>query len=390
MRVPCGAVLAAAAAVCFSSLAEAGGRDWPVARRFDGDHVLRVALPMGGIGCGSVSLSGRGELVDWEIMNRANKTMGEPRRSSDLCTFFAIRVKGAGHESTTMLAGPLHPTELYESEGCYVALGGLPRFRNASFDGAFPFGTVHLEDKDLPVKVRIRGFSPFVPGDSEASSLPVASLEYEVENLSGESLEVSVAAFVRNFVGNDGMPVGVDNGRHCPYSTGEDRNRTVSRKGAGIRGVMCLSDGVATNSPAWGTFALSTPDADGSLTFRESFEPNSWNHTALDFWDDLSGDGELSPRQPGDGAPHGGLCLKKTVPAGGSVPFRFAFTWHFPNRPAWGDDKTIVGNWYSRRYADAWDAAERIVPRLGELEAKSLAFTRNSITNPRTSCLIRI
>ena len=50
---------------------------------------------------------------------------------------------------------------------------------------------------------------------------------------------------------------------------------------------MCLSDGVATNAPAWGSFALTTPDADGSLTFRESFAPNSWSGTALDF-DELS------------------------------------------------------------------------------------------------------
>ena len=369
---------AAAAALLELAKTDAADRErgWPVARRFDGGHLLRVALPMGGIGCGSVSLSGRGDLVDWEIMNRANKTMSEYGRWSDVRTFFAIRVKGASHESTTMLAGPLHPTEMYESEGSYVTLGGLPRFRNASFDGAFPFGTVHLEDRDLPVKVRIKGFSPFVPGDSAASSLPVASLEYEVENLSGEPLEVSVAAFVRNFVGNDGLPVGFDKGRHYPYSTGEGRNRTVFREWAGLRGVMCLSDGVATNSPAWGSLALSTPEAEGALSFRESFEPNSWNRTALDFWDDLSDDGELSPRQSGNGSPHGGLCLKKTVPANGKTPFRFAFTWNFPNRTAWGDMKTIVGNWYSRNYADAWDAAAKIVPRLGELEARSLAFTR--------------
>ncbi len=348
----------------------------PVARRFDGDHLLRVALPMGGIGCGAVSLSGRGELVDWEIMNRANKTMSETERGPISRTFFAIRVKGASHESTTMLAGPLHPTELYSSEGQCAPQSGLPRFREASFDGAFPFGTVHLEDGDLPVKVRIKGFSPFVPGDSAASSLPVASLEYEVENLSGGPLEVSVAAFVRNIVGNDGNPTGF-NGRRLSRTGGEKGNRTVYREGAGLRGIMCLSDGVATNSPAWGTFALSTPETEGTLTFRERFAPNGWSGTVLDFWDDLSDDGELTARAPtGTDAPPGGLCLKKSVAPGETKPFRFAFTWNFPNRPAWENVNVIVGNWYSRFYADAWDAAEKIVPRLGELEAKSLAFTR--------------
>ena len=352
---------------------------WPVARRFDGAHLLRVALPMGGIGCGSVSLSGRGELVDWEIMNRPNKSMSEAERGAVSRTFFAIRVKGASHDSTTMLAGPLHPTELYAAEGHCAPQSGLPRFREASFEGAFPFGTVHLADKDLPVKVTIKGFSPFVPGDSAASSLPAASLEYDVENLSGEPLEVSVAVFARNIVGNDGNPTWYTN-RRLSCSGGEKNNRTVFREGASLRGIMCLSDGVASNSPAWGTFAISTPDADGSLTHRESFAPGAWSGTVLDFWDDLSDDGEFSPRQQGGGVPHGGLCLKKSVPAKSTAPFRFAITWNFPNRPAWANEKKIVGNWYSRNYADAWDAAEKIVPCLGELEAKTLAFTRKILS----------
>ena len=66
----------------------------------------------------------------------------------------------------------------------------------------------------------------------------------------------------------------------------------------------------------------------------------------------------------------------KKVAAGETKSFHFAFTWNFPNRPAWENTKVIVGNWYSMNYADAWDAAEKIVPRLEELEGRSLAFTR--------------
>ena len=367
--------LVAVLAVTLQAAADEG----PVVRHFDGDHLLRVALPMGGIGCGSVSLSGRGELVDWEIMNRANKTMSGTERGPLSRTFFAIRVKGASHESTTMLAGPIHPTELYAATGRCVPQSGLPRFRVASFDGAFPFGTVHLSDGDLPVKIAVKGFSPFIPGDSAASSLPVASLKYEVENLSDEPLQVSIAAFVRNIVGNDGNPVGFDM-RGLSRTGGEKDNRAVYRESGGLRGIMCLSEGVATNSPAWGSFALSTSDADGRLTARESFAPDSFGSMALDFWDDLSDDGELTPRTESGGVPHGGLCLKKSIPARGNSSFRFAFTWNFPNRPAWGKMDVVVGNWYSRFYRDAWDAAVKISPRLDGLAARSLAFTRKILS----------
>lgn len=339
-----------------TALLHAAAVEVPVVRHFDGDHLLRAALPMGGIGCGSISLSGRGELVDWEIMNRANKTMSETERGPASRTFFAIRVKGASHESTTMLAGPIYPTELYAADGNCAPQSGLPRFREATFDGAFPFGVVHLSDSDLPVKVTIKGFSPFIPGDSAASSLPVASLQYDVENLSGEALEVSVAAFVRNIVGNDGNPVGFKYNR-MTRTGGEKDNRTAYRERDGLRGILCFSEGVATNSPAWGSIALSTFDADASLTFRESFAPNKWSAMVLDFWDDLSDDGELGPLAADENSePHGGLCLKKSVPADGKTTFRFVFTWNFPNRPAWEKTGVIVGNFAKQSNANTANA----------------------------------
>src|SRR6187402_2739794 len=46
---------------------------WPILTRYDQDHLARIALPLGGIGTGTVSLGGRGNLHDWEIVNRPAK-----------------------------------------------------------------------------------------------------------------------------------------------------------------------------------------------------------------------------------------------------------------------------------------------------------------------------
>ncbi|NWG12601.1 MAG: hypothetical protein HXY20_03605, partial [Acidobacteria bacterium] len=42
-------------------------------RVFQGGHLNEIAFPLGGIGTGTVSLGGRGNLRDWEIFNRPNK-----------------------------------------------------------------------------------------------------------------------------------------------------------------------------------------------------------------------------------------------------------------------------------------------------------------------------
>ena len=40
---------------------------------YEKNKTKNIMFPLGGIGTGSISLSGNGELNDWEIFNRPNK-----------------------------------------------------------------------------------------------------------------------------------------------------------------------------------------------------------------------------------------------------------------------------------------------------------------------------
>ena len=42
-------------------------------RSYSGRQLAMIAFPLGGIGTGSISLGGRGQLRDWEIFNRPDK-----------------------------------------------------------------------------------------------------------------------------------------------------------------------------------------------------------------------------------------------------------------------------------------------------------------------------
>lgn len=373
-------IAAVFAAACLSA-APWQPADWPVLTSYDSAHLQRVALPLGGIGTGTVSLGGRGELRDWEIMNVPGKGFSTVTDGND-APFFAIYTRTAsGVGATRILAGPLYPQEYLHCEGRPVNHHGLPRFRHASFDAAYPFGQVNLSDEAMPVKVRIKGFNPLIPGDTDASSLPLAVLSYEVTNTSAEPVEVSVCGSIRNFVGKDGRTSTSDwKGDYIPTGVNGNTNEYRENPACGLKGLYYYSEKVDPKSPAWGNFSLVT-DSDQQVSYRTYSVDNAWSNSILNFWDDFSEDGLIANPVANvrhtvgnDADPMGSLAVKSSLAPGETRTFNFYLTWNFPNRIAWAWDNYIAGNYYSAQYPDSWEAAARIIPDLADYESRTLAF----------------
>ena len=108
---------------------------WPVVKTYDADHLDRIALPLGGIGTGTVSLGGRGQLQDWELMSRPAKGFS-PKN-----TFFALYARPAGGPAVTRAIEAPVPVSGYEgASGATTPNHGLPRFARGVFKAAYPFG----------------------------------------------------------------------------------------------------------------------------------------------------------------------------------------------------------------------------------------------------------
>ena len=94
------------------------------------------------------------------------------------------------------------------------------------------------------------------------------------------------------------------------------------------------------------------------------------------FWDEFKANGSLGA-EPETGLPISSLCLERTVEAGKDAEFTFVLAWHFPNRTpdrcGWtapkGEGKTVIGNWYTTRFRDAWNAARYLAENLPRLES---------------------
>lgn len=346
---------------------------WPVLTRYDREHLARIALPLGGIGTGTVSLGGRGDLRDWEIVNRPAKGFA-PQRA-----FFAVRAQPEnGAAVTRALEGPI-PRSAYEGAfGSGAANHGLPRFRECAFEAAYPFGQVILSDPDVPVSVRLQAFNPLIPADPDRSGIPVAVLRFVLTNQGDAPLRVSVCGSLENFIGSDGTT-------NAPKG-----NRNEFRRAEGLAGVFLRSDGVDPAAETWGTMALATT-ATADVSCRTAWASLSWGDSLLDFWDDFSADGALEDRDAGDtNTPTASLATTVEIGPRATESVTFLLAWRFPNRMTWtpakpeettesggkANNPNGIGNYYATQYRDAWDVAARTARDLPTLERDTLAFVR--------------
>jgi len=360
-------ILIAISTSCTQVTEPTNSNDWPVLKHYDQEYVDKVALPLGGIGTGTVSLGGRGDLRDWELMNRPGKGF-KAGPGGNRHPFFAVFVDDGTKKQSSALLGPV-PIEDYEcKEGRKPDNHGLPRFSNCSFDAAYPFGTVNLSDARMPVDVKIKGFNPLIPGDADASGIPVAVLKYEITNTTDKPLTVSVCGVMENFIGADGE-TGYRDWKGDFKPSGAKDNKNLFKK-SNVQGIYMYSEGVDSLAEQWGTMALTTDSANG-VSYRTSFISRSWGDALLDFWDDFGDDGVLENRKQPVTVhdPNAALAVKSEIPPHSTKEVTFYLTWHFPNRKAWSNE--VVGNYYTTQYKDAWDVIEKEQPRLQELENKT-------------------
>ncbi len=327
-------------------------------RTFSGPNLKMIAFPLGGIGTGTISLGGRGQLRDWEIFNRPDKG-----NSPDYC-FGAIWAQAKGRKPVArVLEARIAPP--YEGESGLGAnnVPGLPRLRSAQFEGAYPFARVAFTDDKLPVKVRLEAFNPLVPVDVDASGLPVAILRYTVHNPGVQPVKVGLTFSLQNPVGKEGK-------------------QAVFREGEGVAGLFMDNPLIALADPLNGSIVLGVLGAPReSVTYLRGWKRAQWWDGALAFWDDFTDDGALSSDVPALN-PVGSVAVTQSVAAGGEASVTFLIAWHFPNRTPercnWpapeGRDKTVVGNHYCRRFEDAWEVAQHVARELPSLEARSRKF----------------
>jgi uncharacterized protein (DUF608 family) len=363
------------------------------------DHTHRfVAMPMGGIGTGTVSIGADGGLRQWQLHNVGNHRGDLPG------SFFAIRA--------TQWEPPLDEVRVLQARpetGPATPLvddDAMPRWQHelasrrgvagTTFDATYPIARVEFQDATLPVAVRLEVLNPLVPLDLASSSLPVVMAAFNLTNPGPWPVHGLLAGSLRNAVGYDGVSqVDLSRAPGCGGNTNRVRraggwthvlleNETLSATHAGTgQMVLAADDSLAPVHLGWN-------DPDEFLAFLRGRMMGGDQERAR--WVPGLPDAQVGgsvpvtrPSLPGQ-TWNTGLAVPFELAPGASTTIRFLIAWYFPNRyvnfpqfgpprPEWGPTRFWLGNHYALAHEDAYDVARDVEARWDTLVSATRSWT---------------
>ena len=346
---------------------------------YRGESLRAVAMPLGGIGTGSIALCGDGSLRQWQIHNQVNHLACLPH------SFFAIWTH-PDRSSEEPVARVLQSSALYDSE--VVApptsndhlvplihrqlLKKLPGVQSTEFIGEYPIAELSYHDPALPVDVRMEAFSPFIPLDSKNSGLPTIIFNLTVTNPTEHVMHTALLATLQNAVGWDGATPIFGNRSFCYGGNSNSLARLD-----GMTAINMSTTRLPEDDDGFGSMALAAlaPDA----TFL-----TQWGDLDT-LWGDFA-DGTLSNVADSTPSPvgytwNGALAQQMSLKPGESRTVAFIIAWHFPNRYVnysqdWlgvqdAKSKFWLGNQYNNWFRSALDVAAYVKSNLDYLATQT-------------------
>ncbi|MBD3184356.1 hypothetical protein GF312_18880 [Candidatus Poribacteria bacterium] len=343
---------------------------------YKGRQLDEIAFPLGGIGTGSISLGGWGQLRDFEIFNRPNKGL------MFQYTFFTLYAKkGESGAVTRVVQGPVGG--FYTGSGSGVTRldgSGLPHMRKCEFTGKFPFARLDFEDPKIPLDVSMEAFNPFIPLNDKDSSIPTAIFMFHLYNPTDEKVTATLFANMENKVGHPEVGKGV-----IEYKEGDN-----------VRGLMMTSKKHDEESARFGSFSLTTSWED--LTVQTHWSREGWFDSLHRFWDQVSEHGVLAEnREPAEAEDNrtdvGSIGLKVTLEPGEKVKLPVMISWYNPNfEKYWGNPKDCCApvwkNYYATVFTDAFNVAEYVGENLKRLKKETKLFTKSLFQSTLPECVL--
>lgn len=329
-----------------------------------GASLARVAFPMGGMGTGMLCLTGNGDFTNFSPYH-------SPRLGT--CSSLIPTISFPGNpEATRVVTGQVPDPVTKFLWGGLQRIYGWPRFKQTRFSPRFPFGIVDMTDDAVPLSASVTGWSPFIPGQADACSLPWAGLEYAFTNPGKTAVE---AIF----------------GFHCGtiFFDTAIQNGTVVTHPNGFDWTFPESD----PKKPWEKFSVGLRLATRDATAQDIAVDAAWFRGILSdvpnmLWKDISRAALLKrePRNDGRSEVGASLRVRMIVQPGETVRIPLIFGWYAPNsnlrtgpgeipQSAPYDSSNYYRPWYASKFANVKEVLDDGVGQYETLLAKSRKFS---------------
>jgi len=271
-----------------------------------GDYLNKTAFPLGGMGAGMICLEGTGAFSHVSVRGHMDFYHAPEM-------YAALHMKGDAPVSK-VLEGPVPKWKYFGPEdtgnGGRNTTYGLPHCTKATFKTRFPFGLIDLEDEDIPLQAQITGWSPFIPGNADDSSLPVAGVEYTFTNPTHQPQEGIFSFHAENFMNKETPGQGVRSTRN---------------------GFVLWQPGC--DEAPWDQGAFSIITDEPSVSVDCAWFRGGWFDSRTMVWNTISaGDTPDKPPVTDDQpSPGGSLYVPFTLAAGESKTIIMRLAWHVPD-----------------------------------------------------------
>lgn len=358
-------------------------------RSFSGDRATQIAMPIGGLGAGCVSINGSGGVQDFSIRTRP-KTTALPAgftSNSPEAAFAILRIKGPG-AVTKLIEGPFPPFKIFDQglQGQGLRRGGsegFPRFEKCTFRGEFPFAEVRFADPAIPLDVSLIAWNPFIPLDERNSGIPCAILEYTLHNTTARDMDYEFSYHLSHLAPG------------CRPDQAASANAVIAGKGA------FLFNREAPNAEAYGSATLTSIGGKPRIKAMWLRSPG-WEFDSLSaLWREVSG-GNFTANDGSNAVDAAGrngasILLDGHLNAGESRTHLVLIAWHFPNCylreggtvPAQNESviegapgcRTVPADapppwhpYYSTQWKDARDVAAYVEQNFTSLRTRTVQF----------------
>jgi non-lysosomal glucosylceramidase len=277
---------------------------------------MRSAVPMGGLGAGTVELRADGILYDWNIFNNSPAAGDKIQLGEAL---FFLRVKEKDNDPRTW-ALSTHPPKY------------LPAIEEIRYSGAYPVSRLHYTDPDLLLDVSLFSMSEFHIHKAVESAIPAVVFNFILENPTEEELEISLMF---------NLPNHIDGKYHIDNSL-----KLIKEGQSSVSGEMMVT---MTGKD----LKLSGIQSNSMMKFHRHFAA----------FGEFTGKSIGNYSTEGTGK-HGTLAGKTALKPGQTKLITVVLAWYFPYRKHAGE---VLGNHYVNLFDNVNQVTERIISNFPEI-----------------------